>query len=149
MSVLLLDESSMVDVVAWQSICNILSILQDNRQGRGPDHLGCVHLILFGDLKQLPPATSQAPFIVDPFVWGFDFRILIQNRRVVEDASRRDELESFHETLNDISAGAATTRVRKFLIECYVRGSQVGADNVELEGSTAVFTKRRRDAQMP
>ena len=146
MSVLLLDESSMVDIVAWQSICNILSILQDNRQGSGLDHLGCVHLILFGDLKQLPPATSQAPFIVDPFVQSFDFRILTQNRRVVDDASRRDELETFHETLNDISAGLATERVRQFLVDCYVRAAKISADNVELEGSTAVFTKRRRKA---
>ena len=80
---------------------------------------------------------------MDPFVRSFDCRVLIQNRRVVDDPGRRDELESFHETLNDISAGKPTELVKKFLIECYVRAAKVGADNVEFEGSTAVFTKRR------
>ena len=94
--VLLLDEISMIDVLAWQSICNVLSILADSRAEPGPDHLGAVHLLLFGDFKQLPPATSQAPFIIDPFVTRtFDFRMLAQNRRIVDDETRREELDFF------------------------------------------------------
>ena len=42
---LLLDEISMIDVLAWQSICNVLSILADSRAEPGPDHLGAVHLL--------------------------------------------------------------------------------------------------------
>ena len=54
-------------------------------------------MILFGDFKQLPPATSRAPFIVLPSVYGsFDFRVLNQNRRVVSDDARRAEIEEFH-----------------------------------------------------
>ena len=54
----------------------------------------------------------------------------------------------FHRVLTDISMGRPSNDVRKFLVDAYVRGAQCGcASNCELEGSTAVFTKRRyRDA---
>ena len=41
--VLLLDEISMIDILAWQSSCNVLSILSDSQPG--PDHLGAKHLL--------------------------------------------------------------------------------------------------------
>ena len=54
----------------------------------------------------------------------------------------------FHRVLTDISMGRPSNDVRKFLVDAYARGAQCGcASNCELEGSTAVFTKRRyRDA---
>ena len=70
-------------------------------------------MVLFGDLKQLPPASSQAPFIVLPIVQSFDFRVLRQNRRVVRDARRQPELDQFHRVLTDISLGTASTAVRQ------------------------------------
>ena len=99
--------------------------------------------------RQLPPATSRAPFITAPSVVGaFDFRVLRENRRVVSAAGRAEELEVFHRVLTDISRGVPSNDVSKFLLQSYVRGAQCGcASNCELEGSTAVFTKRRyRDA---
>ena len=58
-----------------------------------------------------------------------------------------DELESFHRVLGDISKGIPSDEVQKFLVEAYVRGAAKGADDVQFEGSTAVFSKRRyRDA---
>ena len=95
--------------------------------------------------RQLPPATSRAPFIVHPRVTGdFQFRCLRENRRVVQEDSRRDELEVFHKVLTDISQGADSNDVRSFIIDAYVRGYKIGcAENVEFEGSTAVFTRRR------
>ena len=92
----------------------------------------CVFPRRKGDMKQLPPATGEAPFIVDKRVpslfefrcfgqnmqgggavcarvgRGFSRRCLRENRRVVQDASRQAELESFHEVLTDISQGFAT-----------------------------------------
>ena len=54
-----------------------------------------------GDFKQLPPATSKPPFIVERDVCAdFEFRVLRQNRRVVTGAGtedRREELENFHQ----------------------------------------------------
>ena len=99
-------------------------------------------------MRQLPPATGKAPFVVDPRVQDFDFRVLRQNRRVVTDESRRAELELFHEVLTDISMCQATQSVRDFIIAAYVRGASIGsAEHTALEGNTAVFTKRRyRDA---
>ena len=93
-------------------------------------------MLLFGDFKQLPPATSQAPFIVDPFVTrAFDFRTLSQNRRVVEDDTRKPELDKFHEALTSISEGTPDEVVRQFFVDCYVRGARVSAENVDFEGS--------------
>ena len=41
---------------------------------------------------------GKAPFISIPRVYqNFDFRVLRQNRRIVSDESRRDELEDFHQ----------------------------------------------------
>ena len=98
-----------------------------------------------GDFKQLPPATSRAPFIVHPRVTAeFEFRCLRENRRVVSDESRRDELDQFHKVLTDISLGQDSNDVRTFVIDAYIRGFKVGcAENVGFEGSTAVFTRRR------
>ena len=98
-----------------------------------------------GDFKQLPPATSKAPFIVVPSVYEcFDFRVLRENRRVITDAARAAELETFHQVLTDISWGIDSDRVRRFVIDAYVRGAAVAcANNADVEGNTAVFTKRR------
>ena len=59
---------SMMDVDVFQSIVDVLSIADDARRGgvaRGDgeptDALGNLHLLLFGDFKQLPPATGKAP----------------------------------------------------------------------------------------
>ena len=59
--------------------------------------------------KQLPPASSEAPWIVLPCVHEtFDFRVLRQNRRVVQEQGREAELENFHQVLSDISMGIAS-----------------------------------------
>ena len=96
--------------------------------------------------RQLPPATSACPFVADlRFIHAFDFRVLRQNRRVVTgDEDRKEELDDFHATLSDIAWCKETERVRRFIVDAYVRGAVVGcADRAELEGSTAVFPKRR------
>ena len=148
MEVLLLDEVSMMDEDCWKTIVKLLSDVDHNRHpnARYADDFGHMHIILFGDFKQLPPATSKAPFIITPSVFeNFDFRVLRENRRVVTgDASRADELEEFHYVLSDISLGNATQRVRNFFVQAYVRGARIGcAEHVEFEGSTSVFPKRR------
>ena len=58
--------------------------------------------------------------------------------------SRADEIEVFHKVLSDVSMGEASNDVRRFLVDAYVRGWKAAcAEEVEFEGSTAVFTKRR------
>ena len=101
--------------------------------------------MLFGDFKQLPPATSRAPFIVVPRVAReFEFRCLRENRRVVQDEARRGELDLFHKVLTDVSQGFDSNDVRSFIIDAYVRGFKMGcAEQVGFEGSTAVFARRR------
>jgi hypothetical protein len=54
------------------------------------------------------------------------------------------ELENFHSVLSDISYGRSTKRVKDFITQAFVKGARCGnAHNAELEGSTAVFSKRR------
>jgi len=149
MAVLMLDEVSMIDTVCWSTIAELLSIIDHSRRPNTDAHiedpLGRMHLLLFGDFKQLPPATSRAPFVVDPIVHNcFTFRVLRENRRVCRDATRTQELEGFHQVLTDISWGHATAPVRDFFVQAYVRGAPDGcAERVGFDGSTAVFTKRR------
>ena len=85
-------------------------------------------------------ARAQAPFIVDPEVYlTFKFRVLRENRRVIKEAGREKELEEFHNILGSISMGQPTPAVREFLVQAYVRGTNVGsAENVQLDGSTAI-----------
>ena len=147
LEVLLLDEVSMIDDACFTGICDTLSIIDHTRRPteRSSDCFGPMHVLLFGDFKQLPPASSRAPFIVHPrAVRELDFRCLRENRRVIQDESRRGELNFFHEVLTDISHGDASDDVRHFVVDAYVRGYKVGcADNVPFEGYTAVFAKRR------
>ena len=106
-----------------------------------------MHVFLFGDLKQLPPATSKAPFIVDPTIHNtFAFRVLRENRRIVADEGRREELENFHFVLDDMGHGRATPRVKQFLIDAYLKAAFENTQTaaaVPLEGYTTIFTKRR------
>ena len=79
-----------------------------------------------------------------PIVQSFDFRVLRQNRRVLKDADRQQELDLFHQVLGDISLGRASNDVRQFIVNAYLSGAAIrNPENVEFEGSTAVFTKRR------
>ena len=147
LEVLLVDEFSMLDIKCYEGIEIVLSMIDHNRRPdvRTSDTFGLMHFILFGDFKQLPPASSEAPFIIIPRVTEtFDFRCLRQNRRVVQDKERQAELDSFHDVLTDISFGHASSAVRQFLIDAYVRGAKIGnAENADFEGNTSVFTKRR------
>ena len=146
MQVLLLDEVSMIDVDAFGGIMSVLSTIDDTRRPNVAvsDCFGSVHMVLFGDFKQLPPATSKGPFIIIPEVHlNFDYRCLTQNRRVVDVESRRMELEEFHTVLTDISLGIDSPIVRHFFVQAYIRGFSYSAETCPFESNTAVFTKRR------
>ena len=137
----------MLDYACFNSICKVLSDIDHCRRPDAhvqSDVFGSVHMLLFGDMKQLPPASSQAPFVVLPILQSFDIRVLRQNRRVVKDARRQPELDLFHRVLTDISLGRASNVVRQFVVDAYLRGDAIRKPaNVDFEESTAVFTKRR------
>ena len=136
----------MIDEACWQGIFDILNLAGDIRKrGESTDGYGPVHLILFGDFQQLPPASGRAPFFRLPsFARDFEFRCLEENRRVVQEPGREAETQNFHEVLADISEGKASEKVRKFIIDAYVRGRHFTiAEEVPVEGTTTVVTRRR------
>ena len=146
LEVLALDEVSMMDDACFGSICHVCSTIDHMRRPdvKRSDCFGALHVLLFGDFKQLPPASARPPFPVHPAFRGFDVLCLRQNRRVVNDEARREELENFHEILNDISHGEATATVRDFIVQGFLRGAKIRtADNVPFEDHTAVFSRRR------
>ena len=77
---LLLDEYSMIDTDCFKGIMGCMSLADHTRRPEKKheaDEFGSTHVILFGDLKQLPPATSKPPLIVLPYVVEyFEFRVL-------------------------------------------------------------------------
>ena len=72
-------------------------------------------------------------------------RCLRQSRRVVTCEERREELETSHQTLHDISYGIASENVQQFIVDAYVRGAKMTATTVGCE------RKHRRlyQAQVP
>ena len=147
LEVLFVDEVSMIDTDCWDVISHLCETIDRAKRPRArrADRFGPLHLILFGDFKQLPPATTRPPFICDPEVYErFDFRVLRENRRLVVDAERAEASEEFHKVLNDIAWGDATERVKNFIVGAYVRGANTGcAEKADIERGTSVFTKRR------
>ena len=85
LEVLFVDEVSMIDHDCWFVISNLFSIIDHSKRPheRGADAFGETHMILFGDFKQLPPATTNPPFIcLDSVYKIFDFRVLRENQRI-------------------------------------------------------------------
>ena len=94
LEVLLIDEVNLLDTICWKSMSTLFSFIGSAKRPRErlTDSFGQLHVILFGDFKQLPPATTQRPFICEPSVYNnFDFRVLRENRRVFVDAERAEE----------------------------------------------------------
>ena len=73
------------------------------------------------------------------------WRVVIAHSRTFAISSLpHQELENFHGVLSDISYGRSTDRVKEFMVQAYVKGARCGnAHHAELEGSTAVFSRRR------
>ena len=146
LEVLQIDEVSMMDDACFGSICSVCSDIDHTRRPdvKRSDCFGPLHVLLYGDFKQLPPASARPPFPVHPVFRTFDVLCLRQNRRVVKDEARRKELESFHDFLNDISHGEATDTVRNFIIDCFERGAEIRtAETVPFEEHTAIFSRRK------
>ena len=55
LEVLLLDEVSMIDVRTWNTIVELLSVIDHNRRpdDQNTDAMGNIHVVLFGDFKSL------------------------------------------------------------------------------------------------
>ena len=155
MTVLIVDECSMIDDGTWLAMKDQLTTFAAVRVGESHstggrpecDDFGRVHLLLAVDYKQLPPATSRPPFIAADIavIEQFRFRVLRQNRRIAtsEDAEQQQGFEDFHAVLESIAMNQTTDDVRQFFIGAYVRGAGITQKDVPFEENTAVFPMRR------
>ncbi len=152
MTLLILDEASMIDEPTWRAIRDQLSSIgAASAETAGELHpqediFGRCHILIAVDLKQLPPATAMPFFLTDPeVVEHFEFRTLQQNRRLNKGKSQeeQEDLDAFHQTLEDVAHGRDTALVREALLQAYVRGAHRTQSTVSFEGSTACVTKRR------
>ena len=102
-----------------------------------------MHIFAALDLKQLPPATSNPPFIAgDPeFQKVFEFRVLHQNRRLTVGSTEEDKqmLDTFHGVLEDVAHGSDTQRARKALTDAYVRGAKRNQETCHLKTALRVW----------
>ena len=151
MTVLMLDEASMIDAPFWRCVRDQLWSIGATSTARAStfrqpeDAFGRVYIVVALDMKRLPPATSQPHFFAaDPKVFDiFGFRILRQNRRITVSGQ---DLDAFHGVLEDVAHGQASRRVRRALIGAYVRGAFKNQDTVKFDNSIAcVSTRRVRD----
>ena len=124
MTVLFLDEASMMDDRVWFAIKDQLTTMAEAplEEAGGKHHpdkdvFGRVHLMINCDFKQLPPATSRPPFLAadNDVLQQFRFRMLRQNRRIISssDPEKQAQLEEFHGILEDIAFGRPTSAVRR------------------------------------
>ena len=148
MQLLLVDEASMSDDQFWQCIGQLLAVSQQGRRNAAhaaPDKFGQVHLLIFMDVKQLPPATCRPVFLVLPEIRDlFRVAMLRENRRVVDGgANRQQEIEHYHQVLDDMSRCLPTPAVRAFFEAAFLRGAMVTAKSSDYEGNTNRFSKRR------
>ena len=68
LGVLLVDEVSMIDMAAWETMARLLSTTEYSRRPNESVSIafGNNHMVLSGDFKQLPPTTSKAEFVTLP-----------------------------------------------------------------------------------
>ena len=151
MTVLIIDEVSMIEDGAWFAMKDQLSTMAavplaepGALQHPTTDSFGRAHLVLACDFKQLPPATNRPPFIAadSTVLEKFSFRVLRENRRLTpsEDPLRQQGLEQFHNVLEAIAHGCASPPVQQFFVDAYVRGAMTTQQNVAFDDSTSCFT---------
>ena len=61
LGVLFIDEVSMIDVGCWQAVAQAFSVIDHTKRphDRSGDAFGELHVLLFGDFKQLLPGASR------------------------------------------------------------------------------------------
>ena len=84
---------------------------------------------------------------MDPYVFhNFAFRVLRENRRIVNDEERREELNQYHSDLDSVGHGLQLAGVEQLVVEAFARAAlakQETAELAEFEGVTTIFAKRR------
>ena len=154
---LLLDESFMISCETGDQllqVCQEYPLRADLRAKFGAPTMRCTgyrHLLVFGDIRQLPPASGSRPWwSTKLFLDMFEIFVLREDRRHEKDADMRrlKELLAWggsEPNKNKLCADEVRSvdpQAAEFVLEGYLRGVGLTGENVDLEVGTAFFPRR-------
>ena len=154
---IIIDEFAMAEAELFLDgiipICRQIPLAMHLRRRNAIELFGYRDIILFGDLRQLPPASGAQPF------WGtatfqqyFEVFCLREDRRHERDAAMRELKELVAWGGAEHGGGLASDkgwedlwplhdRVRDSIVDMALRGIGLSGDTVDLEEGTAIFAR--------
>ena len=142
------DRNTISDVI---QICWQIPLKESLRQSGALRLFGYRHVLVFGDLRQLPPASSNPPFWAsETFQTYFEIFTLREDRRHERDAEMRTLKELIawggceHTTsLSNDTGWKEQWPVDRRLVDAFcdmtLQGLGLSGENIDLEVGTAVF----------
>ena len=153
---LLIDEAFMADqdtVFEVIKICTQVPVRKPMRQPGALPLFGYRHVLLFGDLRQLPPASSTPPFWASQtFQNNFEIFTLREDRRHERDAEMRNLKELIawgghaHTTTLSNDTGwedpwPIDQKLFDAIADMTLQGIGLSGENIDLDVGTAIFAR--------
>ena len=144
------DQETMFEVI---KICTQVPLRQQLRQPGSLPLFGYRHVLMFGDLRQLPPASGNPPFWAsETFQTYFEIFVLREDRRHEKDAEMRELKEliawgghAHKNALPDDQGWQDPWPIDQTLFDAIVdmtlQGIGVPGETVDLDKGTAIFAR--------
>ncbi len=131
-------------------VCNEVPLLTSLRRKNAIPLFGYRDIILFGDVRQLPPASDGKPFwATHSFTQCFEIFVLKEDRRHERDPLMRDIKEKLawggtlpDETFQADKPWPVDEAIWNFIVDGYLRGWGINGSNVSLEDGVALFPRK-------
>ena len=153
---LLIDEAFMADQETMDEvlkICYQFPVRENLRQRGALELFGYRHVLLFGDLRQLPPASGKPPFWASQtFQTTFEIFTLREDRRHERDAEMRNLKELIawggyaHTTKVSNDSGwqdpwPIDQKLFDAIADMTLQGISLSGENIDLDVGTAIFAR--------